>query len=138
MSDFESTQSQMSEDMDIAMKAAINANKKRAQKLEIKRRKERERRLKKKKLKNKEIQQHLNVEDGTKSDVGSSQVNNEEEFVFRYSDDECATLASFVDKNYTKLFGKLSGPSYKAAKEKTWEKCVEHMNDWHRDRKKLF
>ena len=132
----------MSDELDMEIKAAVIANKKRAQLLEKKRQTEKARRLKKKQLKMKEINKHLNDEQSVQDDHDSSQVTDKvadsEEGVFRYSNDECATLASFVDKNYAKLYGKLSGPSYKASKDKTWKKCVDHMNEWHVERKNYF
>ena len=83
------------------------------------------------------INKFLKAEESQNSDVDVSEEakSNTEEGVYRYSDEECAQLARFVDKNYSKLFGKLSGPSYKAVKDKTWRRCVETINAWHVERK---
>ena len=137
MDEFQRTQSQMSEDMEENMRAAIVANKKRAQLLETKRERERKRRLKKKELKQKNMQSCLDAEDSMDSQINASQVSKvvDEEAVFRYSDEESAQLAYLIDKSYDKLFGKLNGPQYKAVKNKAWAKCVESINQWHVDRK---
>ena len=140
MAEFKQTLSQMSDDMEEDMRAAIIANNKRAQVLEAKRLREQKRRLKKKELKKQKIQAHLNAEDGIDSQQSTKEVSKvvDEESVYRYSDEECAQLAYFVDKNYDKLFGKLSGSNYKAVKNKAWSRCVETINAWHVSKKNVF